>query len=133
MFSGYGNQPPITIVGRLFCMGYALIGIPLFLLFIGILGGQLDQLNDKLTFFIFRKASPRVRTVARIVMLISTGTLLLVVVPAFGFMYSEKWPYTTAIYYVFITLTTIGFGDYVPGWLHFHIAVLGPKPLDKYP
>ena len=35
-------------------------------------------------------------------------------IPTIIFANVENWPYTTAFYYCFITLSTIGFGDYVP-------------------
>ena len=35
-------------------------------------------------------------------------------IPTIIFANVENWPYTTALYYCFISLSTIGFGDYVP-------------------
>jgi len=37
------------------------------------------------------------------------------VIPAFIFSAVEKWTYQESFYYSFITLTTIGFGDFVVG------------------
>ena len=31
-----------------------------------------------------------------------------------AFTYAEEWPVGTAIYFCFVTLSTIGFGDFVP-------------------
>ena len=31
-----------------------------------------------------------------------------------AFTYAEEWPIGTAIYFCFVTLSTIGFGDFVP-------------------
>lgn len=36
----------------------------------------------------------------------------------------EKWSYGVSMYYSVITLTTIGFGDYVAGKLHLMIHVV---------
>ncbi len=41
--------------------------------------------------------------------------LLFVFLPASVIMMVEGWRYTEAMYYAVITLTTIGFGDYVAG------------------
>jgi len=38
-----------------------------------------------------------------------------IVLGAFLFAFSEKWEPLVAAYFCFITLSTIGFGDYVPG------------------
>ena len=37
-FSGYGNISPKTIAGQMFCIMYALIGIPLLLVFMAKIG-----------------------------------------------------------------------------------------------
>lgn len=42
-------------------------------------------------------------------------------IPPFVFMSVEKWSYLEGIYYSFITLTTVGFGDYVAGEFNFVI------------
>lgn len=41
--------------------------------------------------------------------------LVIIFIPAVGFSLIENWDYMDAVYFCFITLTTIGFGDYVPG------------------
>lgn len=46
------------------------------------------------------------------------GLLVHLVLPPVVFMYVEKWSYLEGLYYSFITLTTVGFGDYVAGWFH---------------
>lgn len=41
--------------------------------------------------------------------------LVIIFIPAIGFSHIEDWQYMEAVYFCFITLTTIGFGDFVPG------------------
>ena len=41
--------------------------------------------------------------------------MLFIVAPALFFMNIEQWTYAESIYYCFVTLTTIGFGDFVAG------------------
>lgn len=43
------------------------------------------------------------------------GCLLFVLTPTFVFCYVEGWSKLEAIYFVVVTLTTVGFGDYVAG------------------
>lgn len=37
------------------------------------------------------------------------------VIPPFVFMVTEEWDYIEGLYYSFITISTIGFGDFVAG------------------
>lgn len=46
------------------------------------------------------------------------GLLVHLVIPPFVFMSMEGWSYLEGIYFSFITLTTVGFGDYVAGRLN---------------
>ena len=41
--------------------------------------------------------------------------LIIVIFPAFGFEGFEDWSYFESVYFCFVTLSTIGFGDFVPG------------------
>lgn len=50
---------------------------------------------------------------------LASGSLLLLVVPPLLFSYIEGWTFGEGLYFAFITLSTIGFGDYVVGeWDH---------------
>ncbi len=48
MFVGYGNLSPSTGNGRLFVIFYALIGIPLLIVFLAVIGEKLNNLALKL-------------------------------------------------------------------------------------
>lgn len=41
--------------------------------------------------------------------------LVHLVIPPFVFMVTEEWNYIEGLYYSFITISTIGFGDFVAG------------------
>lgn len=43
------------------------------------------------------------------------GVLVHLVIPPFVFMVTEEWNYIQGLYYSFITISTIGFGDFVAG------------------
>lgn len=43
------------------------------------------------------------------------GTLLILILPPMVFSHVEGWSFSEGFYFAFITLSTIGFGDYVVG------------------
>lgn len=53
------------------------------------------------------------------VLFLLIGCLLFVLTPTFVFSYMESWSKLEAIYFVIVTLTTVGFGDFVPGEADF--------------
>lgn len=50
-----------------------------------------------------------------VALFIGGGSLLLLVIPPLFFSYIEGWTVGEGFYFAFITLSTIGFGDYVVG------------------
>lgn len=46
---------------------------------------------------------------------IMVGFIIFIFLPAIVFTQIENWTYLEGVYYAFITLTTIGFGDFVSG------------------
>ncbi|KAF3701522.1 Potassium channel subfamily K member 5 [Channa argus] len=113
---GYGNIAPKTSAGRVFCIFYGLFGVPLCLTWISELGkffgGRAKHLGQFLTKkgFSLRKAQ---FTCTAIFLL--WGVLVHLVLPPFVFMSQEGWTYIEGLYFSFVTLTTIGFGDMVAG------------------
>ncbi|XP_032876464.1 potassium channel subfamily K member 5-like [Amblyraja radiata] len=113
---GYGNVSPKTSPGRLFCIFYGLFGAPLCLSWISALGkffgGRAKKLGEALT----RKGlSPRKAQITCTAIFIVWGVLVHLVVPPFVFKVTEGWSYIEGLYYSFITISTIGFGDFVAG------------------
>ena len=58
----------------------------------------------------------RRRAMYRILIITVVGAGLFVFVPSAIFMQIEQWTYWEAAYYCAITLISIGFGDFVPGY-----------------
>ncbi|XP_022349486.1 potassium channel subfamily K member 15 [Enhydra lutris kenyoni] len=112
---GYGHAAPGTDSGKVFCMFYALLGIPLTLVTFQSLGERLNALVRRLLLAAKRCLGlprPRVSTENMVVagLLVCATTLAL---GAAAFAHFEGWTFFHAYYYCFITLTTIGFGDFV--------------------
>ncbi|XP_072407120.1 potassium channel subfamily K member 5-like [Chiloscyllium punctatum] len=113
---GYGNIAPKTSQGRLFCIFYGLFGTPLCLSWISALGkffgGRAKKLGEALT---KKGISPRKAQITCTAIFIVWGVLVHLVLPPFVFMVTEGWSYIEGLYYSFITISTIGFGDFVAG------------------
>uniref|UniRef100_A0AAY4AJ75 Potassium channel domain-containing protein n=1 Tax=Denticeps clupeoides TaxID=299321 RepID=A0AAY4AJ75_9TELE len=89
---GYGNMSPVTVYGQIFCVFFALIGIPLNMVVLNKVGQyMLARMNHKV--------SPSHQ---------ENFSSLAQYKCSF-----EGWTYTESVYYCFITLSTIGFGDFV--------------------
>ncbi|XP_043236551.1 open rectifier potassium channel protein 1-like [Amphibalanus amphitrite] len=113
---GFGHIAPSTTLGRVVCILYALVGIP----FNGILLKNISDLfSNKVIRARQRIKSRRYQT--RLEVLVDTlfylfpAVLLFFLLPAGIFIMLEDWDFVQALYFSFITLTTIGFGDLVPG------------------
>lgn len=61
------------------------------------------------------RVSPTIVRVISALLSILLGCLLFVAVPILVFQEVEKWTLLESAYFVVITLTTVGFGDYVAG------------------
>ncbi|XP_075451483.1 potassium channel subfamily K member 17-like [Ascaphus truei] len=130
---GYGNLSPSTVGGRFFCIFFALFGIPLNLILLNRIGQRMLSLVHRCADFLGRKLS-RQRTAKMIASscALVTGLLLFFLLPPILFGDMEDWTYEEGFYYSFITLSTIGFGDYVigrspdkhyPGWYKNVVAL----------
>lgn len=113
---GYGNVAPKTEGGRVFCILYGLCGIPLCLVWISQLGSFFGDRARRLSQVLIRKgvSVKKVQFTCTACFLL-WGLIVHLVIPPFVFMSLEKWTYLEGLYFSFITLTTVGFGDYVAG------------------
>uniref|UniRef100_H3C1W7 Potassium channel subfamily K member n=1 Tax=Tetraodon nigroviridis TaxID=99883 RepID=H3C1W7_TETNG len=112
---GYGHAAPGTDAGKVFCMFYAVLGIPLTLVMFQSLG---ERMNTFVRFLLqktkqclgSRHTEVSMENMVLVGFLSCIGTLC---VGAAAFSHFEEWSFFHAYYYCFITLTTIGFGDFV--------------------
>ena len=117
---GYGNTAPVTTLGRVLFIFYAVIGIPIFLVFLNLVGKKLENYLNRIAKYVTKKLETRQtkhRTVIEgfvSVLLIILGVALFIISPSLIFSAIEDWTFVEAVYYCFVTLTTVGFGDFVP-------------------
>lgn len=114
-FAGYGHAAPGTDAGKVFCMFYAILGIPLTLVMFQSLGERMNTVVRLLLKKIkkclgMRTTNVSMENMVLVGFLSCMGTLC---IGAAAFSYFEGWTFFHAYYYCFITLTTIGFGDFV--------------------
>uniref|UniRef100_A0A8C0RF98 Potassium two pore domain channel subfamily K member 17 n=1 Tax=Canis lupus familiaris TaxID=9615 RepID=A0A8C0RF98_CANLF len=113
---GYGNLSPRTMAARLFCIFFALVGIPLNLVVLNRLGHLMQQGMHRCA----RRLGGTWQDPAKARWLVGSSTLLsgllfFLLLPPLLFCHMEGWSYVESFYFAFITLSTVGFGDYVIG------------------
>ncbi|KAM5298120.1 potassium channel subfamily K member 6 [Glossophaga mutica] len=116
---GYGYTTPLTDAGKAFSIAFALLGVPATML---LLTASAQHLSLLLTHAPLSWLSTRwgwdSRRAARWHLVVLLGIVVTVcfLVPAAVFAYLEEaWSFLDAFYFCFISLSTIGLGDYVPG------------------
>ncbi|KAL4231290.1 hypothetical protein ACF0H5_008870 [Mactra antiquata] len=163
---GYGNLAPVTGFGRVVCIIYAGIGIPLALLLFAELGkqftvalkflwafvrrsyytGYLRRIREKIPFkqkyqlnedpaaLEAKTDEERSRSGSRMVygyevdsefnLPLSVAIAIMffyILIGAIMYMFWEDWGFIESIYFVFISLSTIGFGDVHPAHQKFFV------------
>uniref|UniRef100_A0A8C3AK91 Potassium channel, subfamily K, member 2b n=1 Tax=Cyclopterus lumpus TaxID=8103 RepID=A0A8C3AK91_CYCLU len=117
---GFGNISPHTEGGRIFCIIYALLGIPLFGFLLAGVGDQLGTIFGKGIAKVekmivkWKVSQTKIRVISTLIFILF-GCLIFVALPVVIFKQIEGWSTLESIYFVVITLTTIGFGDFVAG------------------
>ncbi|KAK4887163.1 hypothetical protein RN001_003434 [Aquatica leii] len=116
---GYGNLAPTTTVTRIFMIFYAIVGMPMNGMLIINLG---DYFGKSFLKLYHRWKTTRVQhalatlgLVGQVVLYLIPGFTFFIFIPSILIMVYEEWPYDVAVHYAFVTLTTIGFGDWVAG------------------
>ncbi|XP_036181059.1 potassium channel subfamily K member 16-like [Myotis myotis] len=113
---GYGIIAPRTPMGQIFCVFYGLLGIPLTIIFLKFLGKAISQPFLGLGTYLRNMGLTERQIKIRIfILFLVTGLLIFILLPPVVFMFTEGWTYNEGLYFAFISLSTIGFGDYIPG------------------
>uniref|UniRef100_A0ACB8GCN4 Potassium channel sub K member 1 n=1 Tax=Sphaerodactylus townsendi TaxID=933632 RepID=A0ACB8GCN4_9SAUR len=116
---GYGHTVPLSDGGKAFCIIYSVIGIPFTLLF-------LTAVVQRIIVYVTRRPvlyfHIRWGFSKQIVAIVHAVILGFVIVSCFFFIpaavfsvLEDDWNFLESFYFCFISLSTIGLGDYVPG------------------
>ncbi|KAK3093434.1 hypothetical protein FSP39_015687 [Pinctada imbricata] len=112
-FLGYGNMAPRTGVGKIALVVYSVFGIPATMILLSFIGQLLVKLSKKVNRCKVCSEKPVMNKVLNMILIVSLGLTMLFGLPALVFSEVEKWDFLEGLYYCFVTLSTIGFGDYV--------------------
>ncbi|XP_066466477.1 potassium channel subfamily K member 7 [Tiliqua scincoides] len=116
--TGYGHTVPLSDWGKIICIFYSFLGIPLTLVFLAcLLQLLLPLVSYRPVRYIHRRWGFSVERVAlghaAVLGLVTVG--LFILIPAICFWALEgTWNFLESVYFCFISLSTIGLGDYVP-------------------
>lgn len=114
---GYGHSTPLTDLGKAFSILYALLGVPFTML---VLTACVQKLLFPLVVgpvgLLHRCGlEPRAACALHLLLLLLLLVLCFFVAPAAVFSWLEgTWSFLDGVYFCFISLCTIGLGDYVP-------------------
>jgi len=141
---GYGHISPGTMEGKIFCILYSLIGIPLLLVFMSQIGDwmatsfrwlysrmmcrwcrarrrdselppNIDRRTKGISFDEIGKERYMPTDLVMVPIMVNLMLIFsFIFIGSILFASWEGWTATEAAYFCFVTLTTIGFGDYTP-------------------
>ncbi|XP_020601473.1 potassium channel subfamily K member 16-like [Orbicella faveolata] len=118
-FLGYGNITPVTTGGRVLCIFFALFGIPINILFLQLIGERMLRGEKYLVTKFETKCLKREGVPQYLNEKCSFLGVLLLVVLLFAcagiHTATDGWTFFEGFYAFFITFTTVGFGDLIPG------------------
>ncbi|XP_078359129.1 potassium channel subfamily K member 9-like [Oculina patagonica] len=114
---GYGYITPQTSAGQILCIFVCLVGIPITLLMLNSTGELIARLVNSIATnveqkFLKRAQPKQVKTKSAVILFLLM--VLLIVVNSLLVTHFEDWTIVEGVYFSFVTLSTIGFGDYVP-------------------
>ena len=111
---GYGTIFPTTSTGQLIFIFYAFLGIPLALVFLSDIGAPINKFIHSSLKPVKRRYGASAARGAGVVCLVLITGIFFVMIPAAILARVEAWSYRESVYFIVVSLTTVGFGDYVP-------------------
>ncbi|XP_070807593.1 potassium channel subfamily K member 7 [Pituophis catenifer annectens] len=127
--TGYGNLVPLSDWGKIISILYCFVGIPVTILFVRcLLRGLLPILTYRPVQYIHsRWGFPRGRVALghSVGMAMATVSLFIVIPAVCFWILKDNWTFLESVYFCFISLSTIGLGDFVP-------RVVSPPSLHRF-
>ncbi|XP_051529978.1 potassium channel subfamily K member 1-like [Myxocyprinus asiaticus] len=117
--TGYGHTVPLSDGGKAFCIIYSVVGIPFTLLFLTAVVQRIMEFSTRRPLEYLHRRWGMSKTLlaalhASLLAFIIISCFFLI--PAIIFtVLEEDWNFLESFYFCFISLSTIGLGDYVPG------------------
>ena len=124
--TGFGLTSPATIEGQLFFIFYALIGIPLNILYLNTALQKIVSLLSELVRFGYKfvpknkfltPPGPKELPLGEILVIAFVIYFCVTLLFAVAFALIEDWTFFQALYFLVVACSTVGFGDYVPSKL----------------
>ncbi|MBN3282230.1 KCNK6 protein, partial [Polyodon spathula] len=116
---GYGHTTPLSDGGKAFSIVFALLGVPFTML---VLTASVQRLMHLFTYWPMGVcqlrtgwSSKTVGTVHFVLLLVLVVVCFFMVPAAIFSAIEQTWTFLDSFYFCFISLCTIGLGDYVPG------------------
>ncbi|KAH9398840.1 Potassium channel sub K member 1 [Tyrophagus putrescentiae] len=130
---GYGHVTPVTEEGKILTLVFGAIAIPATLLFFSVIisairDGPVKIVEIWLIKFFSHFTQITLLKIRFIHLILITFILFLtlILLPSFIFLQLEPdWTFLDSFYYCFITITTVGLGDYVPAQ---SVALIDSRP-----
>ena len=109
---------PETSLGQIITIVYCLIGLPIAMLTLKTLGELISKIVNRIVCLVEASLLGRRRPRKLKIKTFCFTFMLMILTLCFGGltqMYLEGWSFVEGIYSWFATLSTIGYGDYIPG------------------